>query len=92
MSKKRINKKRAALALVVGLTIFGVLNRTLAYVDTQRQIKAEQQKIEEEKRKAEEEKKKYVVGVSHEGKKYSYDAKKLQINLVNMITLMMGKR
>ena len=77
MSKKRINKKRAALALVVGLTIFGVLNRTLAYVDTQRQIKAEQQRIEEEKRKAEEEKKKYVVGVSHEGKKYSYDAKKV---------------
>ena len=69
MSKKRINKKRAALALVVGLTIFGVLNRTLAYVDTQRQIKAEQQRIEE--------KKKYVVGVSHEGKKYSYDAKKV---------------
>lgn len=77
MSKRRINKKRAALALVVGLTIFGVLNRTLAYVDTQRQIKAEQQRIEEEKRKAEEEKKKYVVGVSHEGKKYSYDAKKV---------------
>lgn len=77
MSKKRINKKRAALALVVGLTVFGVLNRTLAYVDTQRQIKAEQQRIEEEKRKAEEEKKKYVVGVSHEGKKYSYDAKKV---------------
>ena len=77
MSKKRINKKRAALVLVVGMTIFGVLNRTLAYVDTQRQIKAEQQRIEEEKRKAEEEKKKYVVGVSHEGKKYSYDANKV---------------
>ena len=49
----------------------------MAYVDTQRQIKAEQQRIEEEKRKAEEEKKKYVVGVSHEGKKYSYDANKV---------------
>lgn len=77
MSKKRINKKKAALVLVVGMTIFGVLNRTLAYVDTQRQIKAEQQRIEEEKRKAEEEKKKYVVGVSHDGKKYSYDAQKV---------------
>ncbi len=77
MSKKGINKKRAALVLVVGLTIFGVLNKTLAYVDSQRQIKAEQQRIEEEKRKAEEEKKKYVVGVSHEGKKYSYDATKV---------------
>ena len=75
--RRRINKKRAALVLFVGLTIFGVLNRTLAYVDSQRQIKAEQQRIEEEKRKAEEEKKKYVVGVSHEGKKYSYDAKKV---------------
>ena len=75
--KRRINKKRAALVLFVGLTIFGVLNRTLAYVDSQRQIKAEQQRIEEEKRKAEEEKKKYVVGVSHDGKKYSYDAKKV---------------
>ncbi len=77
MSKKGINKKRAALVLVLGLTIFGVLNKTLAYVDSQRQIKAEQQRIEEEKRKAEEEKKKYVVGVSHEGKKYSYDATKV---------------
>ena len=77
MSRKRINKKRAALVLVLGMTIFGVLNRTLAYVDNQRQIKAEQQRIEEEKRKAEEEKKKYVVGVSHEGKKYSYDASKV---------------
>ena len=54
MSRKRINKKRAALVLVLGMTIFGVLNRTLAYVDNQRQIKAEQQRIEEEKRKAEE--------------------------------------
>lgn len=75
--RRRINKKRAVLVLFVGLTIFGVLNRTLAYVDSQRQIKVEQQRIEEEKRKAEEEKKKYVVGVSHDGKKYSYDAKKV---------------
>lgn len=81
MSKKVINKKRAAIALVVGMTIFGVVNKTVAYVDTQRQIKAEQQRIEEEKRKAEEEKKKYVVGVSHEGKKYSYDAKKVSDKL-----------
>ena len=77
MSNKRINKKRAVIVLFVGLSIFGILNKTLAYMDTQRQIKAEQQKIEEEKRKAEEEKKKYVVGVNHNGKKYSYDAKKV---------------
>lgn len=51
IKKRRINKKRAALVLFLGLTIFGILNRTLAYVDSQRQIKAEQQRIEEEKKK-----------------------------------------
>ena len=65
MSRKRINKKRAALVLVLGMTIFGVLNRTLAYVDNQRQIKAEQQRIEEEKRKAEEEKLKILSFYHH---------------------------
>lgn len=77
MRNRRINKKKALVVLVAGLTVFGVLNRTLAYVDNQRQIKAEQARIAEEKRKEEEEKKKYVVGVSHEGEKYSYDAKKV---------------
>ena len=72
---RKVNKSKAILLAVVGLIIVGVANRTWAYVDEQRQIKAEQQRIEEEKRKAEEEKKKYMVGVSHEGKKYSYDAK-----------------
>ncbi|MDU4860140.1 MAG: polysaccharide deacetylase family protein [Terrisporobacter othiniensis] len=81
MRNRRINKKKALLVLVVGLTVFGVLNRTLAYVDNQRQIKAEQARIAEEKRKEEEEKKKYVVGVSHEGEKYSYDAKKVSEKL-----------
>ena len=84
MRKRRVNKIKALLVLLIGLTTFGVLNKTLAYVDTKRQMKIEQQKLEEEKkrqeekrRKEEEEKKKYVVGVSHEGKKYSYDAKKV---------------
>lgn len=77
MRNKRLNKKKALVVLVAGLAVFGVLNRTLAYVDNQRQIKAEQARIAEEKRKEEEEKKKYVVGVSNEGKKYSYDAKKV---------------
>ena len=74
-NKRKVNKSKAILLAVIGLIIVGVANRTWAYVDEQRQIKAEQQRIEEEKRKAEEEKKKYMVGVSHEGKKYSYDAK-----------------
>ncbi|UPA29916.1 polysaccharide deacetylase [Terrisporobacter glycolicus] len=81
MSNRKINKKKALVVLVAGLTVFGVLNRTLAYVDNQRQIKAEQARIAEEKRKEEEEKKKYVVGVSHEGEKYSYDAKKVSEKL-----------
>ena len=72
---RKVNKSKAILLAVIGLIIVGVANRTWAYVDEQRKIKAEQQRIEEEKRKAEEEKKKYMVGVSHEGKKYSYDAK-----------------
>ena len=72
---RKVNKSKAILLAVIGLIIVGVANRTWAYVDEQRQIKADQQRIEEEKRKAEEEKKKYMVGVSHEGKKYSYDAK-----------------
>lgn len=77
MRNRKLNKKKALVVLVAGLAVFGVLNRTLAYVDNQRQIKAEQARIAEEKRKEEEEKKKYVVGVSNEGKKYSYDAKKV---------------
>ena len=82
--KKRVNKTKALLVLLIGLTVFGVLNKTLAYVDSKKQIKIEQQKLEEEKKrleekrkKEEEEKKKYVVGVSNDGKKYSYDAKKV---------------
>ena len=81
MRNRRLNKKKALVVLIAGLTVFGVLNRTLAYVDNQRQIKSEQARIAEEKRKEEEEKKKYVVGVSHEGEKYSYDAKKVSEKL-----------
>lgn len=77
MGKKRVKKTKTLLVLLIGLTTLGVLNKTLAYVDSKRQMKIEQQKLEEEKRRKEEEKKKYVVGVSHEGRKYSYDAKKV---------------
>ena len=48
---RKVNKSKAILLAVVGLIIVGVANRTWAYVDEQRQIKAEQQRIEEEKPK-----------------------------------------
>ena len=75
MSKGKVNVKKVILILTVCLTITGVVSTTWAYVDNQKKVKAEQRRIEEEKRKAEEEKKKQTVGVSHEGKKYTYDAK-----------------
>ncbi|RDY26209.1 polysaccharide deacetylase [Romboutsia weinsteinii] len=74
MSYKKVNKKKVVLVLLACLIMVGIVNKTWVYVDAQIQMKAEQKRIEEEKRKAEEEKKKYMVGVSHEGKKYSYDA------------------
>ena len=77
MSKKKLNKKFVAVCLFLSLTLYGAINKTWAYIDEQKQIKIEQARIEEEKRKAEEEKKKYVVGVSHEAEKYSYDASKV---------------
>lgn len=63
VKNRRVNKKKALIMILLGITILGVINRTWAYVDEQIKIKAE------------EEKKKYMVGVSHEAKKYSYDAK-----------------
>ena len=75
MSNKKVNVKKAILIIIACITITGIVSTTWAYVDNQKKIKAEQLKIEEEKRKAEEEKKKYTVGTSHEGKKYSYDAR-----------------
>ena len=75
VKNRRVNKKKALIIILLGITILGVINRTWAYVDEQIKIKAEQERLAEEKRKAEEEKKKYMVGVSHEAKKYSYDAK-----------------
>ena len=75
VKNRRVNKKKALIMILLGITILGVINRTWAYVDEQIKIKAEQERLAEEKRKAEEEKKKYMVGVSHEAKKCSYDAK-----------------
>ena len=83
-SKKRtVNKQKSLYIVLVCIAILGIVNRTWAYVDTQIKIKEEQQKIAEEKRKAEEEKKKYMVGVNHEAKKYSYDARIVSEKLKN---------
>ena len=73
--KRKIDVKKLALVVTAFITIMGIITTTWAYVDNQKKIKAEQLRIEEQKRKEEEEKKKYMVGVSHEAKKYSYDAK-----------------
>ena len=75
--KRKIDVKKLALVVTAFITIMGIITTTWAYVDNQKKIKAEQLRIEEQKRKEEEEKKKYTVGTSHEGKKYSYDAKKI---------------
>lgn len=81
VNRKRINQKKVLLLVAVCLVFIGALGKTWAFVDERIQIKAEEKRLEEErkkaeeeKRKAEEEKKKYMVGVSHEAKKYSYDA------------------
>lgn len=72
MSYRRINKKRAALVLAISLGIFGIINKTWAYVDSQIQIKQQEIKEHEENDKVEEVK--YFVGVNEEGKNYSYNA------------------
>ena len=59
VKNRRVNKKKALIMILLGITILGVINRTWAYVDEQIKIKAEQERLAEEKRKAEEEKKKY---------------------------------
>ena len=62
--------------LILGSIYSNNLNkRNLSLVVTKSNDEDLTNKQEEEKRKAEEEKKKYMVGVSHEAKKYSYDAK-----------------
>ena len=59
VKNRRVNKKKALIMILLGITILGVINRTWAYVDEQIKIKAEQERLAEEKRKAEEEKKLY---------------------------------
>ncbi|RDY23034.1 polysaccharide deacetylase [Romboutsia maritimum] len=80
--KKRLNLKKVAIVAIIGVVCIGGSVKAWSFVSEQRQIKLEQKKLEEKKRieeekrrKEEEEKKKYMIGVSHEAKKDSYDAK-----------------
>ena len=52
VKNRRVNKKKALIMILLGITILGVINRTWAYVDEQIKIKAEQERLAEEKRKA----------------------------------------
>lgn len=92
VKNRRVNKKKALIMILLGITILGVINRTWAYVDEQIKIKAEQERLAEEKRKAEEEKKKYMVGVSHEAKSTLMMQKLFLRNLVNMTIQIMEKK
>ena len=90
MSFRKKDKKRVLIALLVGLTVFGVFKKAMGYAESRKQMKIEQQRVEEEKKKAEEakrraeeEKKKYMVGVSNDAKQYSYDATKVAQKLAS---------
>ena len=73
--KKRstIQKKLITIGLACVIVFGGVtvVSATTHFIKEQHEIRLEK------KRKEEEEKKKYMVGCSNEGKKYSYDAKKV---------------
>ena len=43
VKNRRVNKKKALIMILLGITILGVINRTWAYVDEQIKIKAEQE-------------------------------------------------
>ena len=93
-SKKKSNiQKRLVTILLACVIVFGgvtVVSATTNFIKEQHEIRLEKKRKEEEakilaekKRKEEEEKKKYMVGCSNEGKKYSYDAKKVSDALKN---------
>ena len=93
-SKKKSNiQKRLVTILLACVIVFGgvtVVSATTNFIKEQHEIRLEKKRKEEEakilaekKRKEEEEKKKYIVGCSNEGKKYSYDAKKVSDALKN---------
>ena len=87
--KKRstIQKKLITIGLACVIVFGGVtvVSATTHFIKEQHEIRLEKKRKEEEARilaekkrnEEEEEKKKYMVGCSNEGKKYSYDAKKV---------------
>lgn len=92
--KKGLDVKKGALLVVVLVILIGVgfkgVTATTAFIEEKRQEKIEMQKKaeaerleEERKRKEEEEAKKKMVGVNHEAKKYTYDARKIQEKLAH---------
>ena len=92
--KKGLDVKKGALLVVVLVVLIAVgfkgVTATTAFIEEKRQEKIEMQKKaeaerleEERKRKEEEEAKKKMVGVTHEAKQYTYDARKIQEKLAN---------
>ncbi|CED94243.1 Xylanase/chitin deacetylase, NodB [Romboutsia ilealis] len=92
--KKGLDVKKCALLVVVLVVLIAVgfkgVTATTAFIEEKRQEKIEMQKKaeaerleEERKRKEEEEAKKKMVGVTHEAKQYTYDARKIQEKLAN---------
>lgn len=92
--KKGLDVKKCALLVVVLVVLIAVgfkgVTATTAFIEEKRQEKIEMQKKaeaerleEERKRKEEEEAKKKMVGVNHEAKKYTYDARKIQEKLAH---------
>lgn len=86
--KNKGNINKVIVVVIAALVVIGISNSVIAYVGEQREIKLEQERVkeqkrieEEKKRKEEEEKKKYMVGVKHDAKKYSYDANKVNEKL-----------
>lgn len=92
--KKGLDVKKCALLVVVLVVLIAVgfkgVTATTAFIEEKRQEKIEMQKKaeaerleEERKRKEEEEAKKKMVGVTHEAKQYTYDARKIQEKLAH---------
>ena len=85
VKNRRVNKKKALIMILLGITILGVINRTWAYVDEQIKIKAEQERLAEEKRKAEEEAKNTVFDAEDKAKKEAQSiAKDGEVNVASL--------
>ena len=95
-NKKKRNEgpKKVVLAVLIGAIVivggFKGVTATTAFIEEKRieriekQKKAEAERLAAEKKKKEEEEaKKRMVGVTHEGKKYTYDARKIWEKLNN---------